>query len=302
VTTVSVIIPTLNASLYLENLLKALNSQVRKPEEIMIIDSSSDDNTIEIAQAFSIKTISIPRKSFNHGGTRNLALRHTRGDYVIFLTQDAVPENQKFISHLIKPLKSPDIAASFGRQYPQADAKPPERFARLFNYPSEPLVKGLNDKKYLGIKTFFFTNVCSCLKRKELENAGGFPEKTILNEDMIAAARLINKGYKIAYAPEAVVIHSHNYSLVQQFKRYFDIGVSLKENEWILRDVKPEGEGMKFFKEEIKYLLSIRAYKYLPYILGETGAKFIGFKCGFFHNILPSKVKKKLSMHSFFWD
>ena len=141
----------------------------------------------------------------------------------------------------------------------------------------------------------------ACIKRPEFEEVGGFPEKTILNEDMIVAARLINKGYKVAYVPEAVVIHSHNYSLVQQLKRYFDIGVSLKENKWILKDVKPEGEGIKFVKEEIKYLLKERAYEYLPYVFGEIGAKFIGFKCGFSYQILPHSLRKKLSMHSFYW-
>ena len=301
-THISLIIPTLNASPYLENILEVINNQTLKPDEILIIDSSSNDNTLEIAHKFSVKTITIERKGFNHGGTRNFAVHHTKGDVVILLTQDAIPQDFDFVRNLIEPFKQPKIAASFGRQYPRIDAKPPEKFARLFNYPSKPIIKSIKDRDCLGIKTYFFTNVCSALKRKEFDEVGGFPERTILNEDMMVAARLINNGYKIAYVPDAVVVHSHNYSLIQQLKRYFDIGVSLKENEWLLQGIKPEGEGMKFLKEEIKYLISEKAFYYLPYVLGEAGAKFIGFKCGVSYKNIPYKMRKKISMHSFYWD
>ncbi len=90
----------------------------------------------------------------------------------------------------------------------------------------------------MGIKTFFFSNVFSAIRRKEFEEIGGFPENVIMFEDMLFAAKLIERGYKIAYVPEAKVIHSHDYSLVQQFRRYYQAGVSFKETHGlcVMRD------------------------------------------------------------------
>ena len=96
--------------------------------------------------------------------------------------------------------------ASFGRQIPRPDASPTENFTRLFNYPETPMIKGIEDLPRLGIKTFFFSNVCSAIKTKEFKELGGFPENIIMFEDLIFAAKAILKGYKIAYVPEAKVM------------------------------------------------------------------------------------------------
>ena len=299
---VSVIIPTLNASMYLESLLLSLNAQRVKPEEVLIIDSESEDHTVEIAARFGVKTIVIERKSFNHGGTRNFAVSQAKGDIIVFITQDALPENEFFIQNLTAPLSQPQIASSFGRQKPRPDAAPHERFARLFNYPDRPFLKGLEDRKRLGIKTFYCTNVCSSVRRKEFEEVGRFPQRAILNEDMALTAKLIYTGYKVAYVPSAVVIHSHNYTLAQQFRRYFDIGVSLRENEWLLKDVKAEGEGLKFAKKQILYLINEGDYRFIPFAVGELFSKYLGFKLGFHYNWLSVPLRKKLSMNSSYWQ
>lgn len=276
----SLIIPTLNASRHIEGLLSSLSLQDTRPTEIVIIDSSSDDDTVEIAKKFGANTIVIPRQKFNHGGTRNMAAEMAQGDVLAFMTQDALPADNSLFSRLTAPLERPDIAAAYGRQVPRPDASAPEVFARQFNYPDKDLIKSASNIATLGIKTFFFSNVCSAIKKEPFSKVGMFPHNIRFNEDMIIAAKLILNGYKTAYVPEAAVIHSHNYSLLRQFIRYYNIGSSLKDNNWILKYAKPEGEGMRFIKEQMSFLLKRHKYSWLPYIFLEHAVKYAGYRLG----------------------
>ncbi|MBI5675569.1 MAG: glycosyltransferase [Nitrospirae bacterium] len=298
---ISVIIPTRNAEGHIHRLLDSLKKQ-SVPSETIVIDSSSSDNTVSIAESLGAKTKIIVRGLFGHGKTRNLGVNLASGDIIIFLTQDALPADEHFLKNLIKPLDNPEIAAAYGRQIPKADAKPTEKFSRFFNYPDTPLIKDSSAFSRLGIKTFFFSNVCSAIRRKEFEELRGFSENLIMNEDMLFACRLIKSGYKIAYVPEASVIHSHNYSLRQQFRRYFDIGVFLRKNLETLNYVDPNNVGVRFLREEIRYLMKNGYYRWCPYLAGESISKFIGYKLGRHYDLLPLSIRRRISMHSNYWN
>ena len=196
------------------------------------------------------------------------------------MTQDALPLNDMLLRNLTTPLQMSDIAATFGRHIPRSEASPLEVFARQFNYPDTGSIKGIDDIKQYGIKTFFFSNVCSAIKKELFLKAGMFPEGIRANEDMLIAARLILRGYKVAYVPEAMVIHSHNYSLLKQFRRYYNIGSSLKNNSWILKYAQAEGEGIRFVKGQIRSVLKHRNYFWIPYIFLESLTKFAGYRIG----------------------
>jgi len=299
---VSIIIPTLNASAHLPGLLTRLCNQTVTDKELIIIDSSSTDDTAEIAKSFSAKVIIIPQREFNHGGTRNLGAGAATGDILAFMTQDVLPADEFYLEKLIRPLEQNHIAAGFARQLPKEDAIPPEKFARAYNYPDKPVIKGKEDIRNLGIKTFFLTNVCSAIKKDAFFEAGRFPEKIIMDEDLVFAAKLVLKGYKIAYVPDAKVYHSHNYTLPQQFKRYFDIGAALNGQRWILDLVTAEGSGIKYLKDQISYLWTNRQGRWLFYAVAEAAAKFGGYRIGLMEDKLPAGLKRRLSMHSFFWD
>ena len=276
---VSVVIPTLNAEAYLEALLTRLEEQTVSCD-ILVVDSSSTDASLSITESHNVRTISIKPGDFNHGATRNLGVRESSGDVIVFLTQDAMPEDDRCIESLVGPLEDPEIAASYGRQVPRDSAYPPEKFARGFNYPETSLLKSKDSISELGIKTFFFSNACSAIRRKEFERVGGFPEDVIMFEDMLLAARLLEKGYKILYTPEARVIHSHNLSLGRQFKRYFDAGASFKNHPWFLSLSGSGKEGAKFFLEELRYLAGHGEYHWIPYALVEAAFKFCGYRAG----------------------
>lgn len=256
---VSVVIPTLNAGRQLKKLLMLLNQQSLLPVEILVIDSDSDDDTVSIAENSPLtRVVSIHRKGFNHGATRHEAFLLTSGEFVCFLTQDAVPANDRYLENLIEPMRIDDsIALVSGRQLPKSDARRFEQLVREFNYPSSPSVKSKDDLSVYGIKTFFVSDVCSAYRRDAYLSCGGF-SRVNTNEDMLMAAKLISSGYKVAYEPGASVYHSHNLSPRQQFKRNREVGKFLEEHSDELMHASEIGEGGKLVKHVASTLIHER--------------------------------------------
>ena len=300
---ISVIIPTRNAEKYINNLVINLLNQTIQPFEIIVIDTNSKDNTKNICSLYKkVKFININEGEFNHGGTRNKAASKANGDILVFMTQDAVPENNRFIEELIKPLEKDNISACYGRQLPSKSSSDIEKFARGFNYGNDDVIKCKDDIEKLGVKTFFFSNVCSAFIKSEFYRVGEFPEKTIMNEDMIIASKIIFSGKKTCYASKARVIHSHKYTYTQQFKRNFDVGVVFADSKQYFEGVKSESEGVKFVKEAIKYLIKNKKAYLIPHLIIDSGFKFLGYKAGINYKKIPIRYVKKMSMHSFYFD
>ena len=271
------------------------------PCEIIVIDSSSSDETAEVARAHRAKIIVIDRKNFDHGGTRNLGVRSSAGNPIIFMTQDVMPADERVVENLVESLELRDVALCYGRQKARPDANPVETFARRFNYPEQGFVRSQDDTASFGLRTFFCSNVCSAVKRREFEAVGGFPERIIMNEDMLLAAKMLRAGYKVVYEPSAVVYHSHNYSLLEQFKRYFDIGAVLKQSGLAAAAGRAEGEGMRYLREQMAYLVREKEWLWLPYALAQALVKYSGFRLGFLENLMPRHLKVYLSMNAGFW-
>lgn len=289
---ISVVIPTYNAGTSLPDLLRSIERQ-KVLKEVIIVDSSSPDDTINVARSFGANVFSISKEEFGHGKTRNLAASNSRGEVIVFLTQDCILAGDDVILDLTESLKEEKMAAAYGRQIPRENTIPTEKFARLYNYPEEPIIKSGEQVEEMGIKTFFFSNVFSAIRRKEFEELGGFPENLIMFEDMLFAAKLIERGYKIAYVPEAKVIHSHDYSLVQQLRRYYQAGVSFQRNPWFMKYAGANKEGAAFLIEEIKFLFKEKKYKWMPYALLEALFKYTGYKAGLYHHKLTYFTDKE---------
>lgn len=299
----SVIIPTRNAENYIKNLLDKLLNQNVKPLEIIIIDTKSKDNTRKICKKYNcVKFIQINDGEFDHGGTRNVAARQASGDILVFMTQDAIPESEHFLEQLIMPLGKGNIVATYGRQIARKEAGPLEVFARKFNYPKEDIIKTYKDIDKLGVKAFFLSNVCSAFIAKEFWNVDGFPEKTIMNEDMIIASKLLFSNKKVCYSSNARVIHSHSYTYKQQFKRNFDVGVVFTDSGHYFKGVRSESEGIKYVKYSAQYLINTGKYYLIPHLIIDSGFRFMGYKLGKSYKKMPIKLVKKMSMHSFYFD
>lgn len=229
--TVSLIIPTLNAEPWLAGLLSSLVRQTLLPDEILLIDSGSTDGTLAIAEGYIrrypvIRLYQIQQQDFDHGGTRTMAARKTTGEILIFMTQDAVPAEDRALELLIRSFASnQQLAAAYGRQLPVQDATFFGEHLRLFNYPEKPQLRCQQDWGIYGFKTVFISNSFAAWRRDLLREQGYFPGQLLFGEDTVALAKMLEKGYYVAYVSDAAVYHSHNYSIAQDFKRYFDIGV-----------------------------------------------------------------------------
>ena len=301
---VAVIIPTCNASKLLPEFISALKRQVPKPDHILFIDSSSSDNTIELIHeaGYSIKTIS--RRDFNHGGTRDLATKLVDADIYVFLTQDALLESSDSISKLIHPLlSSENVGLVYGRQLPHRDAGLLGSHAREFNYPAKSVTKSLADIPHSGIKTCFSSDSFSAYRHIALQQVDGFPTCVIGTEDAYVAGQMLLNNWMVVYASSACVYHSHDYTLLEQFRRYFDIGVFYGRESWISSAFGgTNGEGLRFVKSEIRYLLSYQAFYLIPYAIFQNTVKFIGYRLGKVENRLPLRLKKIISMNHNFWS
>lgn len=253
---ISVIIPTLNAEHEIEALLIALDRQSIQPNEILVVDSASEDKTIELVQKHKrVRLLEIDRQDFNHGTTRDMALNESSGDFVCFLTQDAVPVSDDYLKRLVAPMvEDSNIALVSGRQLPKADARRFEQLVRDFNYPDFPSVRSKCDLEKFGIKTFFASDTCSAYRRTAYLECGGF-DHVNTNEDMLMAAKFIASGMKVAYEPRAEVYHSHNLTPSQQFARNRAVGFFLETHVDDLMHASEIGEGGRLVKAVSSQLL-----------------------------------------------
>lgn len=253
---ISVIIPTLNAEHEIEALLIALERQSIRPNEILVVDSASEDKTIELVQKHKIvRLLEIDRQDFNHGTTRDMALNESSGDFVCFLTQDAVPVSDDYLKRLVAPMvEDSNIALVSGRQLPKANARRFEQLVRDFNYPDTPSVRSKGDLEKFGIKTFFASDTCSAYRRTAYLECGGF-DHVNTNEDMLMAAKFIASGMKVAYEPRAEVYHSHNLTPSQQFARNRAVGFFLETHAYDLMQASEIGEGGRLVKAVSSQLL-----------------------------------------------
>ena len=298
-----VIFPIYNAEPFLELLINTLlNKNKLNIDSCLFIDSSSIDNSVKILNANKIPVQRIKKGDFDHGATRQFATELVDADIYVFMTQDALPADKDAIGNLLKAFDDPNVGCAYGRQLPHKDANILASHARAFNYPEESYVRSYEDRKQYGIKTCFNSNSFAAYRKTALQDVGGFPSKNILGEDMFVAARMLQDNWKVAYCADAQVYHSHNYTLMQEFKRYFDIGVFHHEQSWILKDFSsPEDEGMKYVKSELNYCWKGKHYLVIIRSYFTILLKFIGYKLGKNYTFLPQSLRPKLSMCSFYW-
>ncbi|GAB4343754.1 MAG: glycosyltransferase [Desulfobulbaceae bacterium] len=300
---VSIIIPTLNGAATLPELLRMLTRQTRRWDELLVVDSSSDDATVSLARESGAEVTVIPREEFDHGGTRSRISGRARGELLVFLTQDAIPASDDALEQLLAPLESDaTVVAAYGRQLPAPGATVFAAHLRDFNYPPRSEVRGFEDRNRFGLKTVFVSNSFAAYRKGPLAEVGYFKNGLIFGEDTCTVGKLLQKGGRIAYVAEACVYHSHNYNLVQEFKRSFDIGVLHSSEKWLLQTYgRAEGHGMRYLLSEIKLLRRRGKLFLLPSCLLRNGLKYLGYRLGRHYAVIPALLVVRLSMHAGWW-
>ncbi|HEY2534551.1 MAG TPA: glycosyltransferase [Xanthobacteraceae bacterium] len=299
---VGLVIPTLNAGGRWNECLRAVAAQTLRPHRSIVVDSASTDCTVSLAEAAGFEVISIERRQFNHGGTRQWAAEILVDcEIVVFLTQDAIPANDTAFAEIVGAFADPEVAVAYGRQLPHLGATPIEAHSRIFNYGKLTQKKNSRIAEQIGTRAFFCSNSFAAYRKSVLTDLGGFRRDLILGEDMEFAARAIKAGYANLYCAGATVYHSHDYTLIQTLRRYFDLGAFDAENSWMRKQFGSHGaEGQRYVASEIRYLLDCNAAK-IPRAMLLTSAKLIGYRLGRTHRKLPIKLKRKLSMSPGFW-
>lgn len=299
---VNLYIPTLNAGHRWKAVLQALDQQPYPINNRVIVDSGSADNTVSDARAAGYEVLHVAASDFDHGATRQFAVeQYPEADIYVFLTQDATPAHANTLTRIIRAFDNPHVGVAYGRQLPRPNATISEAHARLFNYPAAGYIRQLDDAHKYGIKTIFCSNSFAAYRRSAFEQVGGFPRHTIMGEDMITAGNLLLKGWQIAYVADACVYHSHDYSLRQEFARYFDIGVFHRSAAHIVnRFGHTTSEGMKYAKSEFNYVRRRNPYL-LPKVCCALFAKWFGYQLGLRYALLSAHICSAFSMHKQYW-
>lgn len=302
VTKALIFIPTYNCGQFLERMIDWIDKAMLD-YDVCVVDSSSTDRSDAVLKKHVTFFNQISPNDFDHGGTRSLAEKYTQYEIVVFLTQDALPISKADIDRLVSVFENKKIAAAYGRQLPYENASIFGKHLRLFNYPENSKLKSLDDAKNLGIKAAFISNSFSAYRVQTMQKMGWFKSELIMGEDAYIGTKLLLEGFEIAYVANASVMHSHNYTVWEDFKRYFDTGVFHKMEYWILEELgRPEGEGLRYVKSELNYLVQQRKLILLPEFVIRNFCKYMGYKCGLHYNKFPRYFVKRMSMHYRWWE
>lgn len=299
---VAVIIPTFNAARYWPALSDGIRAQSLAPKRVIVIDSSSPDGTAGLARKDGFDVLEIAASEFNHGGTRQLGAEYAAdANVLIYLTQDAVPHGADAFANLVRAFEDAEIGAAYGRQLPREGASPIEAHGRLFSYGDTPLVRSWSSRKMTGFKSIFFSNAFGAYRREALMSVGGFSPDVIFGEDTLVVARMHRAGWKTAYMADAMVRHSHSYSIAEEFRRYFDIGVLHARESWLIEQFgSASGEGRRFVFSELKYLMK-HGPQHVPSALARTLAKYAGYKTGRGESRIALGLKYRLGLNRQYW-
>lgn len=204
---ISVVIRTYNSEKYIKRCLDSLFKQ-KANFEVLVVDSGSTDNTLEIVSHYDLKVLMIAQKNYTPGRSLNLGAGFCKGQYIIFLSSDTELISSDCLNLLTKPLQDKQIGLVYARQIPYKDSVPFEARKIIGTF-------GKNDKLS---KSYFASNVCSAICRS-LWKEFLFNENFPVAEDTELARRLIKNGYSIYYNAGCIVRHSHDYTLRELFIR-----------------------------------------------------------------------------------
>ena len=276
---IDIICPLYNAINYIDNLNKSLLMQENvNINKIRYILTESKDSTEQYLKSNNLNYKLVKRDEFSHSLTREKEAFESEADILVFISQDIVIDDKNWLEKLVKPIINNEVEASYSRQLTKFNNI--EKYVREFNYPAESMIKSDSDIEKLGIKTFFFSDAASAIKRRVFVELNGYDHKNLpINEDMYFAHKLITYGYKIKYCADSYVYHSHKFTLKELYNRYKLTGQFFKQNDY-LYNYKTTSSGVKLAKYILKRILKefriVLLFRY-PF---DMAARFFGMRAG----------------------
>lgn len=301
---VDAVIPAYRPGHDLRELVEKLLDQTVRLGRIIIINTDReffDEKEYLIAPA--VEVVHITRHEFDHAGTRDMGLRMSDADYVLFMTMDAIPKDNYLVEKLLSGFRRADnIAVSYARQLPKKDCNRIEQITREFNYPAQSRVQTSDDIKELGIKAYFCSDVCAMYDTSIYRSLGGFKAPAIFNEDMVYAAGALDAGYAVSYCADALVYHSHNYTGRQYYRRNFDLGVSQADHPEIFERFNVKGTGMQLVRKSLAQICRRGTPADIIRLVYYSGMKYLGFRKGKNYHKLSLKSCLKHTSDKEYWN
>ena len=275
---VEIICPLYNAENYIENLHDNILKQKNVDFSVRYLLTESTDQTESILKSKELNYNKIEKKDFSHSLTRELAARNSEADIIVFISQDVEPSNENWLYYLVKDIIDGSVSATYSRQITKFNNL--EKYTREKNYPKESKIVSKDDIKDLGLKTFFFSDAASAIKKEVFEQLNYYDNKRLpINEDMYIAHKLITNGYKIKYCSDSIIYHSHNFKLKELYNRYKLTGQFFKENSY-LDEYGTTDSGIKLAMYVLKRVFQEGRILLLFRYPFDMGARFIGMKAG----------------------
>lgn len=301
---VDAVIPAYKPGHDLRELVEKLLDQTVRLGRIIIINTDReffDEKEYLIAPA--VEVVHITRHEFDHAGTRDMGLRMSDADYVLFMTMDAIPKDNYLAEKLLSGFRRADnIAVSYARQLPKKDCNRIEQITREFNYPAQSRVQTSDDIKELGIKAYFCSDVCAMYDTSIYRSLGGFKAPAIFNEDMVYAAGALDAGYAVSYCADALVYHSHNYTGRQYYRRNFDLGVSQADHPEIFERFNVKGTGMQLVRKSLAQICRSGTPADIIRLVYYSGMKYLGFRKGKNYHKLSLESCLKHTSDKEYWN
>ena len=304
--TIDAMIPVWNPDKRLKGCVDMLLRQTQKIRKITLVfsvDSIWDDKKVEewFRSKERVQIVRIPKDSFDHGGTRRRWAVSSNADYLLFLVQDAVPQDEYLVERLKGSIENEAFALAYARQIPGFGCDAIESYTRNFNYPPNGEIKTKEGMEKGGIKACFTSNVCAMYRKDWYERVGGFEDHILLSEDSVYAAKALREGARVVYCPDARIMHAHRFGYKTQWKRNFDIGVVHKKYAHIFDGCSSEKEGIRLVTDTALYLIREREWMLLPRLIGLSAVKFLGYQAGKHYEKLPIGLVIKWSLNENYW-
>lgn len=276
---VEIICPLYNAENYIENLDKSLKKQKNvEISKISYILTESSDSSEFLLDKLSANYIKIKKEEFSHSLSREKVAMQSKADILVFITQDVEIRNDNWLEELIKPIVGNEVVATFSKQLTKYDNI--EKYTREKNYPDQSYIVSKDDIEKMGLRAFFFSDASSAVKTSIFIELNGYDGKKLpTNEDQYIAYKIITNGYKIKYCASSVVYHSHQFSLKQLYKRYYDTGLFFAKEKYLDEyGTNKTGGGLATYI--LKRAIQDRNIKVLIRFLPDMAVRFIGMKMG----------------------
>ena len=276
---IEIICPLYNAESYIENLDKTIKMQKNvEIKKIQYVLTKCKDNTEEILKKLSADYLTVEPKDFSHSLTREKVAMKSTADIIVFITQDIEIRTDDWLEKLVKPIIDGQAEASFSRQLTKYDNI--EKYTREMNYPAESYINTKDDIEKKGLQTFFSSDASAAIKTEIFKQLNGYDGMNLMaSEDMYISYKIIMNGYRIKYCADSVIYHSHNLTLKQLYKRYYNIGDFFRQNKYLDKyGTNKSGGGLA--KYILKRAIQEKNFKVLARFVPDMIARFIGMKMG----------------------